>query len=54
MLGTVKFKIIFQSSSAETCPNDVSQDSCPSGPCCQGDNCCVLHAGTVPKGDTLS
>ena len=49
--GRTRFKIRFQASQPESCPNDVTPDLCPHGPCCQGEDCCVLHAGVQPRGD---
>ena len=52
--GPVKFKIIFAATSPEICPNNVAEDMCPDGPCCQGEDCCVYHAGSVPKGENIN
>ena len=49
--GTVRFKIRLEATSPEYCPSNTVDDSCPSGPCCQGEDCCVYHVGTVPKGE---
>lgn len=50
--GTVKFRIRLQASLPEVCPDDVTPDLCPQGPCCQGEGCCVVHAGVQPRGET--
>ena len=51
--GPVKFKVQLVASQPEICPNDVSVDHCPDGPCCEGVDCCVLHAGVQPRGENL-
>ena len=51
--GTVAFKIIVEATSPEMCPGNLIDNSCPEGPCCQGEDCCVYHVGTIPKGKFL-
>ena len=48
--GTVSFKIILETTAPEYCPANTVDDSCPEGPCCQGEDCCIFHVGTVSKG----
>ena len=48
--GPVKFKLHVEASQPEYCPSNLIPDSCPNGPCCEGEDCCILHAGTVAKG----
>ena len=49
--GTVMFKIILEATAPEFCPSNAVDDACPDGPCCEGPDCCVIHAGTIPKGE---
>ena len=48
--GAVKFRLLLESTGPESCPSNLVPDTCPDGPCCQGEDCCVIHVGTVPKG----
>ena len=48
--GSVMFKLILEATAPEFCPGNIIENSCPEGPCCLGDDCCVYHVGTVPKG----
>ena len=52
--GPARFKLMLEATSPATCPSDTRPDTCPEGPCCQGEDCCVLHAGTVPRGETIN
>ena len=48
--GSVLFKIILEATEPEYCPANTIDDNCPYGPCCEGDDCCIYHVGTIPKG----
>ena len=48
--GHVRFKLLLEATSPEYCISNTVEDKCPDGPCCQGKDCCVYHAGSVPKG----
>ena len=48
--GAVKFRLLFEATAPESCPSNLVPDTCPEGPCCQGEDCCILHVGTVAKG----
>ena len=49
--GPVKFKLLLEATAPQVCPSNLISDTCPDGPCCRGLDCCVLHVGTVPKGN---
>ena len=48
--GNVRFKIRLEATAPEFCPLNTVDDECPFGPCCQGENCCIYHVGTIAKG----
>ena len=49
--GSTMFKLLLEATSPDSCPSNTIDDNCPQGPCCQGEDCCVYHVGTVPKGE---
>ena len=49
--GAVKFRLLIEATAPETCPSNLVPDTCPEGPCCQKEDCCILHVGTVAKGN---
>ena len=53
--GSVKFKLLMEATEPN-CPSEEPEEemssTCPTGPCCEGDDCCVLHLGTRDTGNS--
>ena len=53
--GSVKFKLRLESTLPE-CPQQFAANrdaGCPAGPCCQGEDCCVINLGAEDTGKNL-
>ena len=47
--GNARFRLIVSGAVPNACPAKISS-GCPDGPCCYGEDCCVINAGNEPIG----
>ena len=47
--GKSRFRMVVTGALPEACPAKYPS-GCPNGPCCTGDDCCVINAGEHPLG----